>query len=241
MDRIAQEILAAHGGAALWESLQALDVELSAAGFLFTAKRVLPRPHLRVSVQVQPMEVTLHGYPRAGHHVVLFADSTLRWWGPEGELVTQRSQPRSAFHHLRRQLYWDELDFAYFCGYALWNYMCMPWLLSRRDLANVEVLPRSKGGWQRLRVAFSPAVVTHCQAQTFYFNERWQLCRHDYTAEVVGGWAKAAHMSTDYREFDGLVLPTRRRVYPTLLGSGPLPWPTLVALDIHAVRQRRVT
>jgi hypothetical protein len=29
--------------------------------------------------------------------------------------------------------------------------------------------------------------------------------RHDYTAEVFGGWAKAAHYYFDHREFGGLV------------------------------------
>lgn len=241
MDSIGQEILAAHGGAALWGQLQGLDVELSASGFLFTAKRIAPRPALRVSVQVQPMEVILHDYPQPGHRGILFADSTVRWWDPRGEVVAERRQPRTEFHRLRRQLYWDELDFAYFCGYALWNYLCMPWLLSRPHLATLQPVSSSPAGGQCLRVVFDPAVVTHCQTQVFHFNDRWQLCRHDYTAEVVGAWAKAAHLSSDYRDFDGLALPVKRRVYPTLMGSGPLPWPTLVALDIRAVRQRRFT
>ena len=38
------------------------------------------------------------------------------------------------------------------------------------------------------------------------------------------------------RDFDGLRIPTRRRVYPLLAGSEPIRFPTLVAIDIHHLR-----
>jgi hypothetical protein len=59
------------------------------------------------------------------------------------------------------------------------------------------------------------------------------LRRHDYTAEVVGDWASAIHLCEDYRQFGGLWMPTKRRVYPKGLFNRPLPLPTLVAIDIH--------
>ena len=36
--------------------------------------------------------------------------------------------PRAAFRSLRRQLYWDDLDFIYFGGYATWNCLLTPFL-----------------------------------------------------------------------------------------------------------------
>ena len=36
--------------------------------------------------------------------------------------------------------------------------------------------------------------------------------RHDYTVEVLGG-ATGANYSTDYKEFQGIKMPTTRRVY----------------------------
>jgi hypothetical protein len=38
--------------------------------------------------------------------------------------------------------------------------------------------------------------------------------------------------------FGGLRLPTRRRVYPAGPFTRPLPFPTLVAIDIHDARAR---
>jgi hypothetical protein len=43
------------------------------------------------------------------------------------------------------------------------------------------------------------------------------LRRHDYIPEVIGTGLfahSAAHYTSDYQEFDGMMVPTRRRVYP---------------------------
>jgi hypothetical protein len=88
----------------------------------------------------------------------------------------------------------------------------------------------------RLRVTFPSALPTHCATQDFFFDEQHRLRRLDYVAEVVGGWARAAHLCEEYRDFDGFRAPTRRRVFPLLAGDRPFPFPTLVAIDIHAIR-----
>ena len=69
----------------------------------------------------------------------------------------------------------------------------------------------------------------------FYFDGNWHLERPDYVAEVVGGWAHAAHLFENYQNFSGLKAPTRRRVRPILFGAHPLPGPILVALDIYNI------
>ena len=68
-----------------------------------------------------------------------------------------------------------------------------------------------------------------------YFDENGQLQRLDYVAEVVGGWAHAAHVCENYQDFSGLKAPTHRRARPILFGNHPLPGPVLVALDIHNI------
>ena len=90
----------------------------------------------------------------------------------------------------------------------------------------------------RLGVTFPDHFPTHCRHQTFIFDDRLDLRRLDYTAEVIGSWARAAHLCGEYRDFDGLRAPTRRRVLPLLFGQQPLPGPTLVALDVHNLRPR---
>ena len=105
----------------------------------------------------------------------------------------------------------------------------------------LEPLAGISASWSRLRVTFPSDVPTHCKRQVFYFDENRHLRRLDYTAEVVGGWAHAAHLCGNYRDFDDFRAPTRRRVRPLFLGDKPLPGPTLVALEIHDILPIRVS
>jgi hypothetical protein len=46
----------------------------------------------------------------------------------------------------------------------------------------------------------------------------------------------AAHLCEEYRTFERLEAPTRRRVLPLLFGHKPVPGPILVAIDVHDIR-----
>jgi hypothetical protein len=59
--------------------------------------------------------------------------------------------------------------------------------------------------------------------------------RHDYAVDILGGSA-GAHFIHDYREFDGIMVPTRRRVFPLGHDNKKLPEPVLITIDITDVR-----
>jgi hypothetical protein len=59
--------------------------------------------------------------------------------------------------------------------------------------------------------------------------------RLDYTAEVFGGWAKAVHYCRDYRNYSGLLVPTRRQVLPRKSDGHPRNFPTLVWIEVEEV------
>jgi hypothetical protein len=132
-------------------------------------------------------------------------------------------------------LRWDALDAAYFVGYAMWNYLSFPYLLTGDGFALAEGEPWEEGGesWRRLEVSFPEGIDTHSRRQVFYLDSRGLLRRHDYVAEVVGGWAKAGHYVDDHVKAGGLVFPTRRRVRPVARPSNrTLGFPTLVSVDL---------
>lgn len=231
-----RHILAAHGGLEYWRSLQSLEVEMSASGLLFTSKRIPPPRHLRLTVSTERPEVTLHDYPAPGQVALFQGEGFVQVQDANGKVLQARTHPRAMFGRLHRQLYWDTLDFAFFCGYAMWNYLTMPFLFLQ-DGVEVEVSSDPAfEGLTRITAHFPKGFSTHCATQHFYFDDYGHLQRHDYTAEVVGGWASAAHLCSEYRQFGGLSLPTQRRVYPKLLLNKPLSMITLVAIDIHDVK-----
>ena len=235
MTEALSRIFDAHGGLDHWRSLASLDVEMSTWGFLFTVKRIPSQRHARLTISTREPQVVLHDYPADGRHAVVQGGKRVEIRNADGSVAQARDNPRQAFRS-GRLLRWDAIDFAYFCGYAMWNYLNLQFLLADPGVTVTESDRQTTG--TRLQVRYPDAVPTHSPIQELYFDESGRLTRHDYTAEVVGSWAKAAHLCRDYRQFGGLWVPTTRRVYPRGPGNRPLPLPTLVAVDIHDVQPR---
>ncbi len=64
------------------------------------------------------------------------------------------------------------------------------------------------------------------------------LLRHDYTADVIGGWATAANRRLASEVVDGLRFYTRRLVTPRFGDHPVLPGPTLVWIELDDIRVR---
>jgi hypothetical protein len=230
--------LEAHGGVARWRGAREIRARLRSGGFALAAKwksRAF-RAYEATIVTAEP-RVVIAPYPGPGRRGV-FEAAAVSIESDAGAVQARRENPRAAFAGLRRKLWWDDLDALHFAGYALWNYFTAPFLFLRAGVEAREIEPWEEGGerWRRLRVVFPPGLPTHSREQVFYFDAAGLLRRHDYTAEVFGGWAKAAHYSSEHRSFSGLVLPTRRRVYPRKPDGRPRPFPTLVWIDVDDVQ-----
>jgi hypothetical protein len=168
----------------------------------------------------------------------VFEGDTVRIESAKGEVLRERQDARKAFDGFRYNLWWDDLDSTYFAGYALWNYLTTPFLLRHPDLEVEEITPWEEEGqtWRRLRVRFPKDFPTHSEMQTFYFDPDGLLRRHDYDAKVFGNWAKGAHYCWNHQEFDGILFPTRRRVYARKSSGSFRSWLMLVGLDISDIR-----
>ena len=234
---ILRKAVDAHGGEQRWRSLEAVEAILSVRGLLFTMKRVPVMKRVRVRALTQEPRFIFFDFPIPGHNGEYIGDKEVILTDRGGSVIERRAQPRRYFSELRRTFHWDALDFIYFGGYATWNYLMTPFLLLRDDFTFEEMGPFQdpSGPLTRLGVTFPEDIPTHCRRQTFYFDSNGFLRRLDYTAEVIGNWAHAAHLCDQYKEFDLLRFPTRRRVRPIFIGNRPPPWPTLVGIDVHEV------
>ena len=100
------------------------------------------------------------------------------------------------------------------------------------ELSELEPWIEDGERWDRIGVRFPESVHTHSREQVFYVDARGRIRRHDYTAEPIGGWARAAHFCMDHERFDGLLVPTRRRVYPRRADNRPRQRPRLVWVEV---------
>jgi hypothetical protein len=64
--------------------------------------------------------------------------------------------------------------------------------------------------------------------------------RHDYTVEILGG-ATGANYALNYREFQGIKLPTARRIFAYDDKLQKVPEPVLVSIDVAQAKFGRST
>ena len=212
----------AHGGREAWAGREAFEIEAVVGGIAWPMRTRRAPGRFRGRVRTAEPWMEVFDYPGEGQRGVFELDRVFVEGGEE------RRNARAAFKRLRRQMHWDDLDLLYFAGYAWWNYMAFPFFLEGPGF-EVEELPG-----RRLSVRFPAGFPTHSPDQVFYLDEVFRLVRHDYTAEVFGRWAKAAHYSSEHKRFDGLLVPTKRRVH--MRGTR---FPTIISLDVLSVRACR--
>lgn len=239
MNERLDDVLIAHGGVERWQSVSAITAQGRLDGLLPNRFPGNKLAKFTVQVQVAEQHTVLHDFPQAGKRAV-FDRGEVRIETHDGEYLDTRADPRSAFSGLsgiRRNVHWDPLDTAYFAGYAFWNYLTAPLLLTRDDITVTEGEPWHESGqqWRRLQAMFPAQIDTHCQHQTFYVDADGLIRRHDFVAEPVGIWAKAALYCDQHREFDGLIFPTRRRVFPRSPSGRVLTRPTFLTLDFDEI------
>jgi hypothetical protein len=126
----------------------------------------------------------------------------------------------------------------YFGSYALWGYINAPFIFRRPGFEVEEAEPWNEDGetWRGLRVVFPEGMPAHSREQFYYFGDDGLLRRNDYTAEVFGSWARAAHYCWDLEEFSGVTVPTRRKAMPRRRNGRPLTKVVLVSIGISDVR-----
>jgi hypothetical protein len=241
MPPLLDEVLEAHGGLERWREARTIRARGRSGGLLLRTRVPGNRfADYRLTVDVHEPRTVFDPFPQDGQRGV-FEHGQSRIESQEGQVLSSRADPRAAFFGrsgIRRNLRWDALDSVYFAGYAMWNYLTTPLLLTRDEVVVSEggVWEEEGETWRRLETSFSGSIDTHSSRQAFYFDAHGRLRRHDYVADVVGGWARAAHYCADHVQAGGLVFPTRRWVRPLRPGNRSVPFPTMVWLELADLR-----
>jgi hypothetical protein len=223
----ADRAVRAYGGADLWNAAEAVEARVNVSGFLFRMKTNMPPPEIAFRVDAHRPWTRLDPINKRGD-VGILDGRDVRLETPGGDVIRSRQDARSRFPLGGRIVHWDDLDLAYFLGYAAWNYFTLPALLLRDDIVWAEVADGT------LASTFPPELPTHGQEQQHVFDvETGLLEAYDYTAEVVLPIAYARHVIKERESADGVPYESRRIVYPSLeLGRKVLPRPIMVDVKI---------
>ena len=230
-DELLRQVLQAHGGLERWQQVRSIQARLSSGGFAFAFKF---QPHalrgLQISVEPHTPRVVLANFMRPGWRGIWTPDR-VQLLDEQGCQRDARERPRAQFSRWSRQLRWDKLDILYFAGYALWNYLSFPFLLVHPGVSVKAEESTQESGARCLRAHFDATVATHSAVQKFHIDSECNLLRHDYTADVIGGWARVANLCQASTQVQGFRFYTRRKVFP-IMGTSILPLPTLVWIEL---------
>ena len=235
MNDLLQVAVDAHGGLSRWNQLNRVRASLSITGAIWQLKGK-PDVLKDVSIEAEMHQERLTTHFNGQGMRTVFEPNRIIVETEGGRLVDSRDDPRSAFRGHTRQTPWDDLHVAYFSGYALWNYLTIPFLYTYPGFVTEELTPWEENGerWRPLKVIVPDSIVSHSREQVAYFGPDGLLRRHEYTVKIMGGEA-GLNYATSYRNVDGIVVPTKRRVYAPDANKQKIPEPVLVAIDIRDI------
>ncbi|HEY0799368.1 MAG TPA: hypothetical protein VGD54_00885, partial [Steroidobacteraceae bacterium] len=213
MSDLRDQVLDAHG-IARWKTARTIEGDMSITGLLWARKGwpdALKQVHVTADIDSQRVNYQPFTQPdlRSVYRPDAVAIET-----SDGKSIKNRVNPRAAFQGHAVETAWDDLHLAYFSGYAIWNYLNTPFLFLLPGFKTEEIEPWDEHGekWRRLKVTFPDSVATHCPEQVFHVNGDNLISRLDYSAPVTGG-IPTAHYTSEYRDFDGIRIATKRRAY----------------------------
>lgn len=224
--------LEAHGGLRRWDAFSKLRAEVSLDGAIWHLKQqagLLRDKVFEIDTHAERLSITPFG---AANRRSMFVPDRLTLESLEGDVVESRDDPERSFEGQVRETPWDKFHVAYFASEALWTYLTSPFLYTYPGFESEEIAPWHENGeeWRRLQVTFPDDIRSHTRTQVTHFGPDGLMRRHDYTVDILGG-ATGANYPTQYRSFQGLMMPTKRRIYAYDAAMQKVPDPLLVSLD----------
>lgn len=236
MNELLATAIEAHGGLERWRRIKAFTAELSITGAIWHFKGqpdIVRQVTLQASTREQQVRLTPFTAPGLS---CLFEEGQLSLIDSDGRIVAHRQHPQQTYAGHTVESQWDYFHAAYFCSYAVWGYFNSPFLYTWPGFVVEELTPWQENGerWRRLKVIFPDYLASHCREQISYFGEDGLLRRHDYTVDVLGG-ATGANYALSYKAFDGIQVPTQRRIYAYDEQGKRVGHPLLVAIDVNGI------
>jgi hypothetical protein len=235
MSELLDTAINAHGGLDRWNKVKAIKTAASLTGAIWFVKGrgdVLKNVDLLAETKRERLTMDFPGQDKR----TVFEPNRVDVETSQGKLIAGRSDPEKSFEGHTRETPWDDVHVAYFSGEAMWTYLNTPFLYAQPGFETEEISSIKVDGetWRRLKIVFPENVKSHTRVQISCFGPDGLLRRHDYTVDVLGG-ATGLNYAYNYRDVDGIVIPTTRRVYAYEGDYQLVKEPLLVAIDMNEI------
>jgi len=235
MNNLLETAVEAHGGLARWNELTTATVHASITGAIWYVKS---KPDVFKDIVMTidtKIERLITDFPVQDKRSI-FQPERIVMEKADGTPIETRNDPEKSFEGQLRETPWDDIHAAYFCGEALWTYLTTPFLYTYEGFETEEIASIEVDGetWRRLKVTFPDYVKSHTREQISCFGPDGLLRRHDYTVDILGG-ATGLNYASHYRDVNGIIVPTRRRIYAYEGDYIKVPEPLLVSIDMGEI------
>jgi hypothetical protein len=235
MNELLQLALTAHGGIERWNKVKSIKMQASITGAIWYLKGkpdYLKNIVMTADTKTERVVTEFPGQDKRS----IFEPNRIVMEELDGTLVEARDDPEKSFEGQQRETPWDAIHVAFFSSEALWTYLSTPFLYTyegfkTEEIASIQVEQET---WRRLKVSFPEYVKSHTREQISCFGPDGLLRRHDYTVDILGG-ATGLNYASDYRDVDGIIVPTKRRIYAWEGDYQPVKEPLLVAIDVGEI------
>lgn len=222
----------AHGGLERWNSFTKLRASLSITGAIWDFKQV---PGILIDkvfeIETHRERLTISPFGSLDTRSV-FDAGRVEFQKNDDTVVESWPEAEASFKPQQFTDPWQPFQAAFFASEALWTYLTSPFLYTYPGFESEEIEPWQENGeeWRRLKVTFPEDIVSHTRTQITHFGPDGLMRRHDYTVDILHG-NSGANYTTDYRDFQGITMPTKRRIFAYDQANQKIPEPLLVAID----------
>ncbi len=235
MNDLLQLAVNAHGGLERWNRVRSIQAAASITGAIWFLKGQGDYLKDVVMTVNTRRERVVTEFPGKDKRFIFEPQRTLME-KMDGTLIHGRDNPKASFEGHRRETPWDDIHVAYFQGEALWTYLNTPFLYTRDGFATEEIASINVEAetWRRLKITFPDYIKSHTREQISCFGPDGLLRRHDYTVDILGG-ATGLNYASEYVDVDGIIIPTKRRIFAYEGNYEIVPEPCLVRIDMGGI------
>jgi hypothetical protein len=227
--------LKAHGGLERWNKVKSIKIQASITGAIWYVKGkpdCLKNIVMTADTKTERVVTEFPGQDKRS----IFEPNRVVMEKLDGTLIETRDDPEKSFAGQQRETPWDDIHVAFFSSEALWTYLTTPFLYTYQGFKTEEIssIQVEKETWRRLKVTVPDYAKSHTREQISCFGPDGLLRRHDYTVDILGG-ATGLNYASDYRDVDGIIVPTKRRIYAWEGDYQLVKEPLLVAIDMGEI------
>ena len=201
--------------------------------FLMRMRFSLKREFL-FEVYLKEQKNIIHDFPRKNITTVYSFNKVCFYSSSSGNLIKKREYTSDKVPGTGWVQFWDDLDYAFFVGYSIWNYLIFPRLFvwPNVSLISFQEIEENNNVWQKVVISFPDTINTHSKYQTFYFNGSGDLKRIDYSPKFFHHMARASQYLSEHCRVGTESVPLKRKVYPRLKNGVVLSFPLMVWIKI---------